>query len=207
MGRSHRRRGNDGATVQARQIRIIGGEHRGRKLSVPMLTGLRPTGDRVRETLFNWLQPILPGAHCLDLFAGSGALGLEAASRGAGRVVMLDSAPMAVRQIEESAARLEMRQIAVYCVDAMQWLNGSVQRFDIVFLDPPFADDLLEESCRLLQQRGWLQRNARAYVEMAAGKALPQLPSNWVQLRGKKAGQVCYYLFSCGCGDPEESAW
>ena len=179
------------------QIRIIGGEYRGRKLSFPSIEGLRPTSDRVRETLFNWLQPILPGASCLDLFAGSGALGLEAASRGARRVVMLERSPKVVTQIAENISLLGAEEVEIHCADALQWLTGSSRRFDIVFLDPPFADDLLQESCRLLDQGGWLGSNARIYLETDEAKALPELPENWTQLRRKKAGQVCYYLFSC----------
>jgi len=181
-------------------VRIIGGAHRGRKLIFPSLPGLRPTADRVRETLFNWLQPLLPGADCLDLYAGSGALGLEAASRGAGRVVMLDRSAEVVDQLRENIGLLQLDQVEAWQADALEWLAGSPSSrpFDLVFLDPPFADDLLEQSCQLLDSAGWLNPEARIYLEMDAGHQLPELPERWRLLRRKKAGQVWYHLFSGG---------
>jgi 16S rRNA (guanine966-N2)-methyltransferase len=178
----------------ANQIRIIGGAHRGRKLPVPDLPGLRPTGDRVRETLFNWLQAQIPGAACLDLFAGSGALGLEAASRGAGRVVMLERAVSAVEQLRNNVDLLGEEHVRVERADALEWLQGRGEPFDIVFLDPPFADDLLEPCCRRLQQNGWLKPGASIYIETDAGKGCPALPPDWCIVREKKTGQVAYYL-------------
>ncbi len=178
------------------QVRIIGGTYRGRKLPVPDLPGLRPTGDRIRETLFNWLQARLPGAACLDLFAGSGALGLEAASRGAGRVVMLERAGVAAQQLRANVELLEARLAQVREVDAVSWLQEPGEPFDIVFLDPPFAEDLLGTCCELLQRNGWLKPEALIYIETDAGKGLPVLPEGWQVLREKKAGQVSYYLIS-----------
>ena len=176
------------------QVRIIGGRHRGRKLSFPDQLGLRPTGDRVRETLFNWLQPLIPGARCLDLFAGSGALGIEAASRGAASVVMLEQAAPVVRSLRQNITGLGLEQVELIQTDALQWLNGPAQPFDIVFLDPPFADKLLGACCEALQ-RGWLAEDARVYIEIDAGDALPELPEEWELLKQKKAGQVRFYLF------------
>ncbi|RDH90337.1 MAG: 16S rRNA (guanine(966)-N(2))-methyltransferase RsmD [endosymbiont of Seepiophila jonesi] len=178
------------------QVRIIGGKHRGRKLDFPDLPGLRPTGDRVRETLFNWLQPLISGARCLDLFAGSGALGLEAASRGAGQVVILDSAVTVTRQLEANRSLLQLDQLEIVCANALEWLaeQRSSRPFDLVFLDPPFADDLLAESCRLLQSHCWLADNARIYLEDDAGRGLPALPEGWELLKEKRAGQVRYGL-------------
>jgi 16S rRNA (guanine966-N2)-methyltransferase len=178
----------------ANQIRIIGGTHRGRRLPVPDLPGLRPTGDRIRETLFNWLQAQIPGAACLDLFAGSGALGLEAASRGAGRVVMLERADSAVEQLRKNVDLLGEEQVRIEQADALEWLQGRGEPFDIVFLDPPFAEDLLETCCRLLWQNGWLKPGACVYIEIPVEKGLPKLPESWRVLREKKAGQVAYYL-------------
>ncbi len=178
------------------QIRIIGGAHRGRRLRFPTVPGLRPTADRVRETLFNWLQPQLPGARCLDLFAGSGALGLEAASRGAARVQMLDRSPRVVEQLRENAALLQLDQVRVSQASALEWLQGAATPFDILFLDPPFDDHLLGEVCYSLQAGGWLAPAARIYLEMAAPDPLPELPGEWTRLKAKRAGQVCYYLFS-----------
>ncbi|MCP3670820.1 MAG: 16S rRNA (guanine(966)-N(2))-methyltransferase RsmD [Gammaproteobacteria bacterium] len=187
MGRGVRR-GN--------QVRIIGGEHRGRKLDFPDIQGLRPTGDRIRETLFNWLQVNLPGAECLDLFAGSGALGLEAASRGAGRVLMLDRSPVAVDQLRQNISLLGLNQASVEQADALVWLQAVPQPFDIVFLDPPFADELLQQVCHQLVVGGWLKPNALLYIETDAVNGLPQLPSVWRRLKEKKAGQVGYFLYS-----------
>jgi 16S rRNA (guanine966-N2)-methyltransferase len=182
----------------ANQIRIIGGTHRGRRLPVPDLPGLRPTGDRIRETLFNWLQAHIPGAACLDLFAGSGALGLEAASRGAGRVVMLEQAAAAAQQLRKNAELLGERQVRIEQADALQWLQGQGEPFDIVFLDPPFADDLLETCCERLHQNGWLRLGALVYIETPVDKGIPQLPESWSLVQQKKTGQVAYYLARTG---------
>lgn len=176
------------------QLRIIGGRHRGRKVSFPDQVGLRPTGDRIRETLFNWLQPLIPGARCLDLFAGSGALGLEAASRGAGSVVMVEQAVPVVRSLRDAVRMLGLEQVELVQADALSWLDGPPQSFDVIFLDPPFADKLLEPVCRKLQQ-GWLADDARVYIEIDAKDHLPELPDNWQQLKQKRAGQVCCFLF------------
>lgn len=187
-----------GAGGQSNQVRIIGGEHRGRRLSFPDIPGLRPTGDRIRETLFNWLQPRLPGASCLDLFAGSGALGLEAASRGAGRVVMLDRSPLVVEQLRKNISLLHLVQVEVEQADAMVWLKDRSQPFDIVFLDPPFADGLLQETCQRLDDGPWLKPDALVYIEMDAASVRPQLPPTWSWIREKRAGQVEYFLCSVG---------
>jgi 16S rRNA (guanine966-N2)-methyltransferase len=179
----------------ANQVRIIGGTHRGRRLSFPDLPGLRPTGDRVRETLFNWLQPLLPGARCLDLFAGSGALGLEAASRQAGAVVMLDQAPQVIQQLRRHVSELGLEQVRIEQANALDWLAGAAdESFDIVFLDPPFGGGLLESCCQHLEAGGWLRPGARVYIEMDLMESLPKLPENWHVVREKKAGQVAYYL-------------
>ena len=175
------------------QVRIIGGEHRGRKLPFADLPGLRPTGDRIRETLFNWLQPGITGARCLDLFAGSGSLGIEAASRGAGQVVMLDTANPVVRQLEENRKQLKLEQVSVIRADALQWLEQSPVPFDVVFLDPPFSADLLGPLCHKLNQ-GWLADNARIYMEDEVSRPLPVLPEGWQLLKDKCAGQVRYGL-------------
>ena len=178
------------------QVRIIGGEHRGRKLSFPDIPGLRPTGDRIRETLFNWLQPRLPEASCLDLFAGSGALGLEAASRGAGRVVLLDRSPLVVDQLQHNISLLGLEQTQVEQADANTWLQTPSQQFDIVFLDPPFADDLLLSVCHDLVAGAWLKPDALVYIESDAASGPPELPPTLSILKDKKAGQVAYYLCS-----------
>jgi len=178
------------------QVRIIGGEHRGRKLIFPDIPGLRPTGDRIRETLFNWLQPSLTGASCLDLFAGSGALGLEAASRGAGRVVMLDRSPVVVDQLRQNISLLSLDQTQVEQADAITWLQRPAQQFDIVFIDPPFADELVQSACHGLVAGGWLRPDALLYLELDVASAPPELPPTLTILKEKKAGQVAYYLCS-----------
>jgi 16S rRNA (guanine966-N2)-methyltransferase len=182
----------------ANQVRIIGGTHRGRKLPVPDLPGLRPTGDRIRETLFNWLQPQMPGAACLDLFAGSGALGLEAASRGAGRVMMLERVASVVEQLRTNVDLLGEERVRIEQADALEWLQGRGEPFDMVFLDPPFADDLLETCCRRLQQNGWLKPGAFIYIETDIKKGLPGRPDNWRVVREKKTGQVACFLVKSG---------
>ncbi len=183
---------------QANRVRIIGGEHRGRRLGFPSIPGLRPTPDLVRETLFNWLQPVLPGAVCLDLFAGSGALGLEAASRGAARVIMVDASAAATAQIRENVELLGLKQVCVEQADAASWLERTTpEPADIVFLDPPYDDDnLLEASCTLLERGGWLKPDARIYVEVDEGKPLTTPDTLWHPIRKKRSGRVCYSLYT-----------
>ncbi|MEA3639888.1 MAG: 16S rRNA (guanine(966)-N(2))-methyltransferase RsmD [Lamprobacter sp.] len=177
------------------RIRIIGGCWRGRRLPVASQPGLRPTPDRVRETLFNWLAPVIEGSRCLDCFAGSGALGLEAASRGAARVIQIERSPAVVGMLRANGAALGAQQLSVYAADALAWLTRSpVTPFDICFLDPPFAADLLAPTLEMLAQRGWLAASARVYVETDSATALPVLPTDWRWLRDKRAGQVRYAL-------------
>jgi 16S rRNA (guanine966-N2)-methyltransferase len=179
------------------QIRIIGGQHRGRKLRFADVPGLRPTGDRLRESLFNWLQPVVTGARCLDLFAGSGALGLEAASRGAGRVVLVDRAHKVVEQLRENLRLLDLDNVEVVQADGVKWLQGTPQVFDILFLDPPFADNLLPRACRLLTENGWLAPDALIYLEADATGGLPDLPRPLVWEKHKRMGQVAFGLARC----------
>ncbi|MCW8890853.1 MAG: 16S rRNA (guanine(966)-N(2))-methyltransferase RsmD [Sedimenticola sp.] len=181
---------------QTNQVRIVGGEHRGRRLAFPDSLGLRPTSDRTRETLFNWLQPQLPGAACLDLFAGSGALGFEAASRGAGCVTLVEQNPKVVRQLQANQQLLGLSRIAVEQHDALSWLDQEPRAFDILFLDPPFADHLLTACCEKLEQKGWLGSDPRIYLEWDLHGPAPQLPANWQPLKEKKAGQVAYALYT-----------
>lgn len=175
------------------QLRIIGGRWRGRKLPFAAQPGLRPTPDRVRETLFNWLAPVIRGSRCLDLYAGSGALGLEAASRGAAGVVMVDHAGEVVGSLREQLAILDAGEVEVIQADVVQWLQGSAQAFDVVFLDPPFRQGLLSETMRLLEENGWLAADAFIYIE-AEKDLRPDLPEGWEIYRSKQAGQVGYQL-------------
>ena len=179
---------------QANRVRIIGGELRGRRLAFPDVDGLRPTGDRIRETLFNWLQPVIAGARCLDLFAGSGALGFEAASRGAGRVVMLDADARVIAALKANVSALGLDNVEVQRGAAPAWLEGAAQPFDVVFLDPPFGQGLLAPCCALLESRGWLAPQARVYLEISARDDWPLLPKSWELLREQRAGRVRYGL-------------
>jgi len=179
----------------AGKLRIIGGKWRSRLLPIVDLPGLRPTTDRVRETLFNWLQNDLPGAHCLDLFAGSGALGFEAASRGAASVILLEKQKRAADTLTANISALKAQHIKLLQCDALSWLNSKPSgRFDIVFIDPPFDSDYLAQIITLLENLPSLSESACIYLETDSKQALPALPDNWRVVREKKAGQVRYYL-------------
>jgi len=175
-------------------LRIIGGQWRGRKLRFADGEGLRPTTDRVRETLFNWLQPLIQGARCLDLFAGSGALGLEALSRGAAEVQFIERNPRAVQTLKDNLALLHADNGHVRPGDALAYLRNPAHPFDVVFLDPPFRQNLLAPALELLISGGWLNPDARIYIELESEQALPPLPDEWELLRSKQAGQVAYHL-------------
>ena len=181
---------------QENQLRIIAGRWRGRKLSFAPVPGLRPTPDRVRETLFNWLGPCIQGARCLDLFAGSGALGIEAASRGAAEVVMVDDDPVVVATLREQLQKLEFSDALLVQQDVNSWLKGKAEPFDIVFLDPPFRENRLPSCIDLLEDNGWLAAGARAYIE-AERTYTPELPNTWELYRSKNTGQVGYHLARC----------
>lgn len=178
----------------ANQVRIIGGEWRSRQIVFDDAPGLRPTPSRVRETLFNWLQADIPGSRCLDLYAGSGALGFEAASRGAKQVVQVENSATNCRRLRENVARLQARQIQVVQQSVEVFLQGMAQPFDLVFLDPPFGQHLLEPTCHLLETRGWLADYAKIYLESERQLNLPELPSHWCLLKDKSAGEVVYRL-------------
>ncbi len=176
------------------RIRIIGGTHRGRRLRVADAPGLRPTGDRVRETLFNWLRQRIGGAHCLDLFAGSGALGLEAASRGAGEVVMVERVRKVADQLRANVQLLRLGHTRVVQSDALKWLESNPLPFDIVFLDPPFAADLFGRLLPSLLDGGWCKPDALVYLEADAKPGLPGLPNGLVLEKTKRMGQVVFGL-------------
>ena len=171
-------------------VRVIAGRWRGRKLEFPAVPGLRPSPDRVRETLFNWLHGPIVDARCLDLFAGSGALGFEALSRGAGRTVLVEREPLVVRALEASAERFGEPRPQIVRADAFSYLNAPAQPFDLVFLDPPFAAGWLPELCTLLEVRGWLAPRAFVYLECAASDAVVPLPEAWETVRETRAGEV-----------------
>ncbi|AMK76385.1 MULTISPECIES: 16S rRNA (guanine(966)-N(2))-methyltransferase RsmD [Methylomonas] len=176
------------------QVRIIGGEWRSRQLVFADAPGLRPTPSRVRETLFNWLQADILNSRCLDLYAGSGALGVEAASRGAKHVVQLENNPASCQKLRENIAKLAATQIQVVQQDVSYFLNGPAQPFDLVFLDPPFGQDLIGQACQLLDSKGWLANYAKIYLECERNRPLDDLPGDWRLLKAKTAGEVSYNL-------------
>ena len=191
-------KGSRGKSQQARdrvgQVRIIAGRWRGTRLQVPDLAGLRPSGDRTRETLFNWLQAWLPGAQCLDLFAGSGALGFEAASRGAGKVLLVDSQATVIREISAVRERLEAVDTEAIHADALDWLRNCKQSFDIIFVDPPFADELHQQAIDLLLEHGLLKPGGWLYAEVPSGTTMIT-PSRLEISKEKRIGDVQLYLF------------
>jgi 16S rRNA (guanine966-N2)-methyltransferase len=192
-------RGARAASTGARTLRIIGGRHRGRKLRFPAGVEIRPTPDRVRETLFNWLQQRVADAQVLDLFAGSGALGLEALSRGAARVTFVEKDRRAAGAIESLAREWQEGAASVVCADALAWLAqppGDAARFDVVFLDPPYDAQLLSAAAAALAGSGRLAPDARVYLERRARDVLPPLPDGWHSLRDGRAGEVGYHLFA-----------
>ena len=185
-----------GSKGQSGQIRIIGGQWRSRKLPVHDVDGLRPTTDRVKETVFNWLAPYIDGAQCLDLFAGSGGLSFEALSRFADSALLLEKDRSAARQLSENLTMLGCDNGQVKNTDSLTFLASSAsQQFSLVFIDPPFRKDLLEQSCQLLEQQGWLSDDAVIYLEMESELSQVKLPDNWQCLKEKNAGQVNFSLW------------
>ncbi|MCE4055106.1 16S rRNA (guanine(966)-N(2))-methyltransferase RsmD [Pseudomonas sp. Au-Pse12] len=178
------------------QLRIIGGEWRSRKLSFPDLPGLRPTPDRVRETLFNWLAPYVAGAKVIDLFAGSGAVFLEALSRGAATGLALDSSSVAISSLREHLGTLRCTVGQAQTADALRYLETQpATPFDLAFLDPPFNQNLLPAACALLEARGWLADDAWIYTESETAPSTLGLPGSWRLHREQKSGQVYYSLW------------
>lgn len=177
------------------KLRIIGGVWRNRQINFYDVPGLRPTPARVRETLFNWLQYDIIGSRCLDLYAGSGTLGFEAASRGAKSVIQVENNSEACRALKENAAKLSATQVKIVQSDVFRYLAGDAEPFDIVFLDPPFAMDLATQTCQWLEDKGWLSQHAKIYVEAERKKNfLGALPDKWQILKSKTAGEVAYHL-------------
>ena len=178
------------------QLRIIGGQWRSRQFNFPMAAGLRPTPNRVRETLFNWLAPYIEGAKVLDLFAGSGALFLESLSRGAGSALALDLNPAAVSSLRGHLQTLKCDNGQLQQIDALLFLQSpGATPFDVVFLDPPFSQNLLLPACTHLEQNGWLAADAWVYTESENAPSSLGMPGNWRLHREQKAGQVYYALW------------
>jgi 16S rRNA (guanine966-N2)-methyltransferase len=186
------------------KIRIIAGKYRGRKLPVLMAEGLRPTTDRVKETLFNWLMPYLSNANCLDCFAGSGGLGFEALSRGAAHVTLVELNKAAAQQLSANKTLLKTENIAVCNTDVLSFLNLESTNtnkvfYDLVFLDPPFHQQLVEHTAKRLNHK--LSDQALIYVEMEANSN-QELPNNWHLLKQKVTGQVAYRLYQYHSSNP-----
>jgi 16S rRNA (guanine966-N2)-methyltransferase len=183
------------ASGSRNSVRIIGGGWRGRRVNFPDVPGLRPTPDRVRETLFNWLQHAVAGARCLDLFAGSGALGLEALSRGATTLVFVEQAVAAARALQEQLIRFGASPKArVVEMGAARYLRTPAPAFDIVFLDPPYGRDALAEYVPMLDAGNWLNVGGLVYLENEKTAGVPALPPHWELLKSKAAGEVGYHL-------------
>lgn len=189
------------ASARDNRVRIIAGRWKGRKISFPDGNGLRPTGDRVRETLFNWLMPVLPGMRCLDLFAGSGALGLEALSRGAAHCVLVEQNPEAVRHLQVSLTLLCTPDATIVCADAKQWLDSASGVFDLLLLDPPFADKSInvQHIVHTLVSRGLLALKAWIYLEQASADVLPHF-AGFQLYRQQQVGLVRVSLW---CSAPQ----
>ena len=188
-------RRNKTGKSQAGRLRIVAGNWRSRLLDIADEPGLRPTSERIRETLFNWLAPEIHGKRCLDLFAGTGALGLEALSRGAGSVVFVEKSARAARQLRSNIETLGAEGALVRHMGARAFLQSDCEEpFDIVFLDPPFAEDVLGELCRLLEEKAFLTGDGLVYLEQDRAKDMAVLPDNWRVLKNKTAGNVRYRL-------------
>ena len=182
-------------SAQTQLLRIIGGKHRGRRLEFKSAEGLRPTGDRIRETLFNWLQPVIAGARCLDMFAGSGMLGIEAASRGAAEVVFIEQQDDAARQLQKNISKLDLTDTRLIQGDAFDSLvTLGEHAFDIIFVDPPFNKGLLIKACQQLEVHHLMKPATRVYLESEQEIKPDELPSGWELVRSKQAGQVFYHL-------------
>ncbi len=177
------------------KLRIIAGSWRSRQIIFDDIEGLRPTPARVRETLFNWLQDDIIGSRCLDLYAGSGALGFEAASRGAKKVVQVEKNPRVCRQLKANAVNLNATQIKLIQSDAFRFLSADPHVFDLIFIDPPFHQKLAIQSGQWLEDKGWLAPKAKIYLEVEHKLLLNGIPKNWRLLKEKSAGEVDYYLF------------
>jgi len=190
-----RKKNKSGKSAPPGRLRIVAGKWRSRLLPVADVEGLRPTSERIRETLFNWLAPTIAGAACLDLFAGSGALGLEALSRGAASVVFIEKSRTATQALEDCLRTLDDDLGTVRQMDALSYLDSSASvGYDLVFLDPPFASDMAADLCRLLEKGGWLRPAAHIYLEQDKNHKLPDLPNGWQVVKEKTTGKVRYSL-------------
>ncbi|CAM4216580.1 16S rRNA methyltransferase RsmD [Vibrio halioticoli NBRC 102217] len=193
--RKHQRSSSSQNNKGSGSIRIISGLWRGRKLPVHDAEGLRPTTDRVKETLFNWIASDIPNARCLDLFAGSGGLGFEAASRQAEEVTLIELNVKAFQQLQQNMQAVKATNITLLNQNSLNFLKQPGKPYDIVFIDPPFRQGLLLEAIEQLENNGWLSDQALIYIETEKELAMPALPDNWTMHREKVAGQVRFQLF------------
>ncbi len=185
-------------------VRIIGGAWRGRRVEFPDLPGLRPTPDRIRETLFNWLQHEVPNARCLDLFAGSGALGLEALSRGAREAVFVEQAVAAAHGLRAQLSKFgAVARGRVAEMGARRFLATPGEPFDLVFIDPPFERGALAEYMPQIEAGGWVKPGGLIYLECERGAGTPVVPATWELLKSKSAGEVGYHLARAKASTPE----
>jgi len=184
--------------VKSSSIRLIAGQWRGRRLPVINSLGLRPTTDRVRETVFNWLMHEIAGARCLDLFAGTGALGLECLSRGASEVQFVEADKRVAAALRENLLQLKVgEEAALVEANSLRFLRTVPRKpFDLVFLDPPFQSDLLPSAIELLQSDGWLSSQAIVYVEQSTSAEAVVVPASWDTFRHAKAGQSSFSLYT-----------
>lgn len=184
--------------TKSNSIRLIAGQWRGRRLPVLHSEGLRPTTDRVRETVFNWLMHDVSGANCLDLFAGTGALGLECLSRGAASVQFVESDKHVHQVLKDNLEALKAGEnVSLLNTSGLAFLNSAPsQRFDLVFLDPPFGSNLLEQAIELLHTKDWLADNALVYIEQSSVEEPVPIPQHWKPYRESKAGQSRFSLYA-----------
>ena len=188
-------RNNNAKKQQTGQVRIIAGQYRGRKLPVLMADGLRPTTDRVKETVFNWLMPYLVDSSCLDCYSGSGSLGFEALSRGAKSITFFELNSAAAKQLDANISLLKATKATVEKGNCLDLLAKASDKFDLVFIDPPFRQNLASKTAELLNKQSLLNDNAIIYVETESEITNLQLPINWQLLKEKVSGQVAYRLY------------
>ena len=178
------------------KVRIIGGQYRGRILEFPDKINLRPTHDRIRETLFNWLMHDISGATCLDLFAGSGALGFEAISRGASKVILVDNDVDTLAALKKNSEKFDKNSIEIIYADFQRKPPKFQEKFDIVFLDPPYQSDLIMTSLNWLQENNLLKSNAQIYVETKKSEKILIFPANFEILKSSATSTIQYYLLA-----------
>lgn len=188
MNKSHKKKNNLARAPQ--QVRIIAGRWRGTKLPVVLQDDVRPTPSRVRETLFNWLQARIEGSYCLDLFAGSGALGFEAVSRGAAHATLVDNDQQIISLLSAQVEKLDAQEVSLIRADALSYMNNCSDQFDIIFLDPPYSKYNPNELLENIADIGCVKKGGLIYLEASPEKFPKTLPQSWQWQRQLKAGQV-----------------